>query len=106
MAARLRNIIISTDTALRDEALDAYCRQTSLDDLLAECADLERFRRECENLYERVRALFFLYAIHRFHLPLKPGLTAVGRVPFEGYQRLLIRRFDEAISCFLAEQQL
>ena len=105
MAARLRNIITSTDTANRNEALDAYCRQASLDDLLAECADLEGFRRECENLYERVRALFFLYAIHRFHLPLKPGLAAVGRVPFEGYQCLLIRRFDEAISSFLADQQ-
>jgi hypothetical protein len=106
MAVRLRNIITATEAALRDEALDAYCRQASLDDLLAECADLDRFRRECDNLYQRVRALFFLYAIHRFHLPQKPGLAAVGRVPFEGYQRLLIRRFDEAISRFLAAQQI
>src|SRR5262249_47999261 len=55
-------------------------------------------------LYERVRALFFLYAIHRFHLPLKSGLPSVGHVPFEGHERLLSRRFDEAINVFLAAQ--
>ena len=32
-------------------------------------AELDAFRRCAENLYERVRTLFFLYAIHRFHLP-------------------------------------
>lgn len=105
MAGRLRNIITTTDAALRDEALDRYCRQASLDELLGECADLDHFRRECANLYERVRALFYLYAIHRFHLPQKAGLATIGRVPFDGYQRLLLRRFDEAISCFLAAQQ-
>ncbi len=41
----------------------------TIDQLLAECQALERFRRDCDNLYERVRALFFLYAIHRFHIP-------------------------------------
>ena len=106
MAGHLRKVITASDAALRNESLDAYCREASLDDLLAECADLDRFRRESDNLYERVRALFFLYAIHRFHMPQKPGLGAVGRVPYEGYQRLLIRRFDEAISCFQTDQQV
>ena len=41
----------------------------TLAELLAECAELERFRRRSDNLYERVRACFFLYAIYRFHLP-------------------------------------
>lgn len=106
MAGHLRKVITASDAALRNVSLDAYCREASLDDLLAECADLDRFRRESDNLYERVRALFFLYAIHRFHIPQKPGLDVVGRVPYDGYQRLLIRRFDEAISCFQTDLQV
>ncbi len=35
-------------------------------------------RRQSDNLYERVRALFFLYAIHRFHLPRKAGHREPG----------------------------
>jgi hypothetical protein len=104
MAHHLRSIITAEDPATRDEALDPFCRRASLAELLAECGDLEHFRRDCANLYQRVRALFFLYAIHRFHLPAKPELPATGRVPFAGYRRLLVRRFDEAIHLFLAEQ--
>lgn len=102
--SRLRTIITAGDPAVRNQALDALCRSASLPELLAECADLDRFRRDCDNLYERVRALFFLYAIHRFHLPLKPGLPLIGRIPFAAQERLLTRRFDEAINLFLAEQ--
>ena len=87
---------------MRDRSLDAFCRAASLEDLLGECAALDRFRRENDNLYERVRALFFLYAIYRFHLPLKAGLPAGGLVPFDGYDNLLKRRFEEAIDIFLA----
>ena len=94
MTRRLRTVITSADPAVRNASLDSLCRDASLEDLLAECADLDRFRRESDNLYERVRALFFLYAIHRFHLPQQPGLPRAGRIPFVGYQRLLTRRFD------------
>jgi hypothetical protein len=72
--------------------------------LLSECADLEQFRGESSNLYERVRALFFLATIYRYHIPLCRHLSPRGRVPFEGYCRLLVRRFDEAVQLFLAEQ--
>ena len=51
----------------------------SIDQLLAECAALDRFRRDSDNLYERVRALFFLYAIHRFHLPFASRASAAAR---------------------------
>ena len=63
MSSRLVSIITATDAALRDSALDAACRNASRDELLAECAALDEFRRQSDNLYERVRALFFLYAI-------------------------------------------
>jgi hypothetical protein len=105
MSLRLRAVIASSDPAVRDTALDALCRKASFEDLLAECADLDAFRRGAENLYERVRALFFLYAIHRFHLPTRPALPRAGRVPFAGYERLLKRRFDEAIFLFLDAQR-
>jgi UTP--glucose-1-phosphate uridylyltransferase len=104
MVAQLRTIITANTPAMRDQSLEAFCRAASLEELLAECVDLDRFRRECENLYERVRALFFLYAIHRFYLPARPDLPRAGRVSARGHERLLLRRFEEAVSLFLAEQ--
>jgi hypothetical protein len=72
---------------------------------MAEAADLEEHRHRSENLYERVRALFFLYAIHRFHLPSRPEIAA-GKtlIPYAGFEKLLNRRYEEAISTFLAAQ--
>ncbi|MFI5378254.1 MAG: UTP--glucose-1-phosphate uridylyltransferase [Tepidisphaerales bacterium] len=104
MPSELIQIILSPESAIRDVPLEAYCRKASAEQLLAECDDLDRFRRQCDNLYQRVRALFFLYAIHRFHLPPKLPATGRGLVPFEGYRHLLSRRFDEAIDLFLASQ--
>jgi hypothetical protein len=88
----------------RDLSLDALCQGLAIDELLAESLALERFRRSCENLYERVRALFFLYAIHRFHIPVLPATAAPALIPFAGYEHLLERRFEEAIEVFLAAQ--
>lgn len=96
----LIEIITSTDPEIRNHPLDAYCRTASQEQLLAECADLEAFRRQSDNLYERVRALFFLYAVHRFHLPLKEGMDQGGIIPFDGYMHLLNRRYQEAIDSF------
>src|SRR5580700_10819928 len=105
MTPLLRHIIAATDPAQRHQSLDALCRRASLEQLLAECDDLELFRRRSENLYERVRALFFLYAIHRFHLPLRPGLSRRGWIPFAGWTHLLQRRFEEAVKNFLDTQR-
>ena len=69
--SHLIEIITATDPAIRDRPLDSFARDASLEELLAECEALDRFRVESDNLYFRVRALFFLYAIHRFHLPGK-----------------------------------
>ncbi len=102
--SELTGIITATDPAVRDRSLDAFCRAASLEELLAECAALEDFRRSSENLYERVRALFYLYAIHRFHIPLKPGARWKALIPFAGYDHLLARRFEEAIRIFSAAQ--
>jgi len=102
--SELVDVIVSADPALRDRPLDAFCRAASLETLMGECAALDHFRRESENLYERVRALFFLYAIHRFHVPLRLTQTGASRIPYKGYDCLLKRRFREALDIFLAAQ--
>lgn len=89
----------------RDLSLDGLCDGLQLDALLAESRELESFRRSCDNLYERVRALFFLYAIHRFHIPRLTADAAPALIPFGGFENLLERRFEEAIEVFLAAQQ-
>ncbi len=53
---------------LAGRPLPRRCRSTNCS---PSAQALDRFRRASDNLYERVRALFFLYAIHRFHLPLR-----------------------------------
>jgi hypothetical protein len=102
---RLTRIITASEPAVRNESLDEACAGLSLPELLNECAALEEFRRRSENLYERVRALFFLCALHRFHLPRWLTGATAGRVPFHGFEHLLQRRFEEAIEQFLAVQR-
>ncbi|RPI29454.1 MAG: UTP--glucose-1-phosphate uridylyltransferase [Acidobacteria bacterium] len=97
-------IVTASDPAVRNQSLDAFCRSSSVPALLAECQSLELFRKQCDNLYQRVRALFFLYAIHRFHLPGKLSHFRGPLIPFDGYAHLLKRRFEEAIRTFLETQ--
>jgi hypothetical protein len=108
----LIRIVTATEPDLRNQSLESACASLSPDEMLKQCDALDAFRRHSENLYERVRALFFLYAIHRFHLPAKlndPSLftfhAARSLIPFRGYEHLLQRRFEEAIDHFLAVQQ-
>jgi REP element-mobilizing transposase RayT/galactokinase/mevalonate kinase-like predicted kinase len=108
----LISIVMAAEPELRNQSLEGACASLSPEELLKQCDALDAFRRRSENLYERVRALFFLYAIHRFHLPAK--LNEASRftlhasrslIPFKGYEHLLQRRFEEAIDHFLAVQQ-
>jgi len=101
---QLTSIITSAHAEIRDRALDAVCRPASVDALLRECEALDRFRRTSTNLYEKVRALFFLYAIHRFHLQEKAAGPIQTLISYAGHDNLLNRRFEEAIEIFLAEQ--
>jgi galactokinase/mevalonate kinase-like predicted kinase len=103
--AALLETITATETAIRDRSVDELCATLSLGEILAECASLDAFRRSCPNLFERVRAITFLYAIYRFHLPPRLIGTAPGRIPYGGYAHLLDRRFEEAIDAFLHESR-
>ncbi|MDB6173114.1 MAG: ugp [Chthoniobacteraceae bacterium] len=105
MISRLIAIITAADAATRNRSLEEICTAASFEELLAECDALEEFRHRSENLYERVRAIFFLHAIHRFHLPARAQLSLNGLVPFEGHEHLLQRRFEEAIELFLSTQR-
>jgi len=100
----LTEVITARDPNTRNQSLDSLCRAATREDLLGECAALDRFRRSSDNLYERVRALFFLYAIHRFHISSRPGIGSRALIPFAGYTNLLKRRFEEALDVFLAAQ--
>ena len=132
--SRLVGIITAADPATRDRSIESVCRDASLQELLAEADALERFRRASGNLYERVRGLFFLYAIHRFYVPQRlaeevpiahaiglpggkanahaiglpdgkaVGLSGEAGIPYQGYLHLLNRRFGEAIETFLTVQ--
>jgi hypothetical protein len=106
----LISIITAVDPTRRNQCLEEACASFTASELLDQSGRLDQFRRTSENLYERVRALFFLYAIHRFHLPEK--LVSRGKagekpalIPYRGYEHLLQRRFEEAIDQFLTEQQ-
>jgi hypothetical protein len=100
----LVEIILSDRAELRDRALFDACKELSRDQLLAACEELEIFWKSTDNLYHRVRALFFLYAIHRFILPSHIGAEQFGPIPYEAYQHLLSRRFNEAIATFLTNE--
>ena len=102
--SRLVETLTATDAAARDRSLAQLCDGLDLERLLSECERLESFRRSSDNLYERVRALFFLYSIHRYEIPTREGLTDRARLTYEGYDHLLKRRFEEAIRIFLEQQ--
>ncbi len=100
----LVSMIAASSAAERNRSVDAFCREASTASLLKECSALDRFRRASPNLYERVRAEFFLYAIHRFHLPLREDVRASGLLPFAATEHILNRRYEQAIEVLLRRQ--
>ncbi|NLV43533.1 MAG: UTP--glucose-1-phosphate uridylyltransferase [Candidatus Hydrogenedentes bacterium] len=92
--------ITSARPELRDRSFRDLCAALGPRELLAAEEELEDFRGAAANLYDRVRATLFLYAIHRFHTSDHPAFPATGPVPYAGFTDLLERRFEEAIACF------
>lgn len=103
MASVLVETIISAERHVQDRSLAGLCAGLDQEALLTECQTLDRFRRETDNLYYRVRALFFLFAIYRFHLPERLETDEAGHIPPAGYEHFLKRRFHEALESFLAD---
>lgn len=104
---RLVTVIESNDILLRNESLDELCNKSKLDELLGDVKALDQLWRTADNLYTQVRALFFLSAIHRYHLPKQfdRSRSETGKIPFESYRQLLGRRFVESIDSLLKVQE-
>ena len=96
--------IVSEDSGLRDRSIEDLIVGLDLKGLQQAAAGLEEFRLSTQNLYHKVRALFFLYAIYRFYLPNAKGCSPVEQIPFLAVTQLRERRFDEAIQCLLRHQ--
>lgn len=94
--------ITSDHPDTRNRSFLANCQNKSLTQLLNELEELEQFRKQNDNLYESVRASLFLYAAFRFVIPKYSALPSTGYTPYDGYEHLLNRRFEEAISSFRA----
>lgn len=102
LARRLIGAITARDAETRDQSLRELIAGAASAELLDASEALERFRRESDNLYERVRASMFLHAIHRYALVDAADVPATGLIPFEGVEDLLHRRFEPAIAAFRA----
>lgn len=107
------------------QSLTSAVQCLSTYELLHEIQILDNYRRDNNgDLYRKVRTLLFLYALHRYHLPIRRLHTrdcgekhndkaksnasctksTTAFCPM-GYAALLDRRFDDAIDYFLASVQ-
>ena len=100
----LVEIIISKQEEIKDSSLEVVCENMTLEALISEADQLENFRLQSDNLYHKVRALFFLYAIHRFSIPEREGVDERSVIPYEAHEHILNRRFEEAVKLLLQKQ--
>jgi UTP--glucose-1-phosphate uridylyltransferase len=94
--------ITSPEPSLRDRSIQDLLTGLTTVDVLRTCDELETFRRDSRNLYERVRASIFLHAIYRYRLQDSLDVPSGGVIPFDGYVDLMERRFEQAITSFRA----
>jgi len=92
--------ITSTEPRWRDRSARSLIRGVSLAEKLQACEELEAFRQQSENLYERVRACLFLQAIYRYDVQEDPSIRPTGLVPFHGFMDMMGRRYEQAITAF------
>ncbi len=88
-----------------ETTFDALCRAADAATLENYCEQLDEFRRTTTNFYHGVRAIFFLAAIHRYHLPTRFAKNFAGLIPYEGHKLALARRFEEAIGVYHAHRR-
>jgi galactokinase/mevalonate kinase-like predicted kinase len=100
LGATLIETITSSAPEIRDRSVRGLVAGASLSGKLRACEALERFRRESENLYQRVRASLFLHAIYRYEIQDDPSIQPTGLIPFGGFMDLMERRYEQAITAF------
>ena len=98
--------ITHADPAIRDRSVRDLVADASLDDKIEACAQLEEFRRNSQNLYERVRASLFLNALYRFEIQDAAEIRQSGLIPFSGFMDLMERRYEPAIANFLESMKV
>ena len=103
--------LLSGESAHFDRSIDALSVGRDLNELLQDAEELEAFWSGSDNLYLRVRALIFLYHLHRFILPVEasnhPLVDAADLspcpIPLDAHRALQARNFEEAIGLILRE---
>ncbi len=95
--------ITSSDPAVRNRSITELVGEMNYGEILLACSELEVLRRSSANLYERVRACIFLYHIYRFHLMEDEETARVGFIPYQTYENILDRRFEEALQQLLGD---
>ena len=94
--------ITGAEPLVRDRSIQDLLAGLSTVDVLRACDELEVFRQDSRNLYERVRTSIFLHSIYRYRLQDSPDLPSGGVIPFDGFVDLMERRFEQAITAFRA----
>ncbi|MFO0890479.1 MAG: UTP--glucose-1-phosphate uridylyltransferase [Isosphaeraceae bacterium] len=100
LGSTLIETITGDEPGIRDRSVRDLVRGASLAEKLRACQELENFRQECTNLYQRVRASLFLQAIYRYEIQEDPSLRSTGLIPFDGFLDLMERRYEQAIGAF------
>ncbi len=100
LGATLIETITSSAPEIRDRSVRTLVATASVAEKLQACEDLDRFRRDSDNLYERVRASLFLHAIYRYEIQEAPSVRQTGLIPFGGFMDLMERRYEQAITAF------
>ncbi|MGI4806262.1 MAG: UTP--glucose-1-phosphate uridylyltransferase [Janthinobacterium lividum] len=95
--------ITATDISKRNRSFFDISRQLSAKELLQTLRELDEFRKTTPSLYDKVRAIQFLYAGFRFVLVESKEIPQTGKIPYNGFEDLLARRFEQSIAIFLAE---
>ncbi|MBE7171086.1 MAG: UTP--glucose-1-phosphate uridylyltransferase [Williamsia sp.] len=92
--------ITSTDPHKRNQSFFALSRSQSPEQLQKALHELDAFRKSTTSLYDKVRAILFLYAGFRFFLQENGATPSIGKIPYAGFHDLLSRRFEQAIDTF------
>ena len=95
--------ITSVEPAKRNRSFFEISRKMTAKELWKELRELDEFRKNTSSLYDKVRAILFLYAGCRFFLMENKETPAIGKISYAGFEDLLSRRFEHAISSFLKE---
>ncbi len=97
--------ITSTDSQKRNRSFYTLAARFSAKELLTAMQQLEQFRKTTPNLYEKVRAILFLYAGFRYCLMDHKDIPATGHIAYKGFEDMLARRYENANTLFWHELQ-